>query len=67
MREQIEAKMNEWQQGLEQLQAHRQRQVQELTETDIAIQRNAGAIAAARELLQLIDAPAAEPTQEIAE
>jgi hypothetical protein len=66
MREQIEAKMNEWQQGLEQLQSHRQQQVQALAETDVAIQRNVGAIAAARELLQLLDAPAEaeqEPTE----
>lgn len=61
MREHIEAKINEWQQGLEQLHAQRMKLAQQLTEVDAAIQRNLGAIAAGQELLAGM---AEEPAEE---
>jgi hypothetical protein len=62
MRGQIEAKIRDWQQGLEQLQTQRAKLAQALTETDAAIQRNLGAIQAAQEMLPILPpAPEAEP------
>lgn len=63
MREQIEAKIQEWTQAVETLQQRRQQLAAQLADIDTAIQRHLGAIAGARELLQL-DAPAQEQAQE---
>lgn len=64
MRELIESKIKEWQQGLDQLQAQRVKFAQQLAEIDAAIQRNAGAIAGAKDLL---DADAQEHAVELTE
>jgi hypothetical protein len=63
MQEQIEAKISDWQQGLDQLHAQRNRLMQQLTETDTAIQRNIGAIAGAQELLKVLTQPRVEVEQ----
>lgn len=62
MREQIEAKIQEWTQAVETLQQRRQQLAAQLADTDTTIQRHLGAIAGARELLQL-DAPTQEQAQ----
>jgi len=62
MREQIEAKIQEWAQAVETLQQRRQQLAAQLADTDATIQRHLGAIAGARELLEL-DAPTQEQAQ----
>lgn len=60
MREHIEAKIQEWSQAAERLQTQRQQLAAQLADIDTTIQRHVGAIAGARELLQMD----AEPAQE---
>lgn len=62
MREQIEAKIAEWARAVETLQQQRQQLAAQLADTDTTIQRHLGAIAGARELLQL-DTPTQEQAQ----
>mgnify|MGYP000862348809 FL=1 len=63
MREQAEAKIQEWTKAVETLQQRRQALAAQLADIDTTIQRHLGAIAGARELLEL-DAPAREQAQE---
>ena len=63
MREQIEAKIQEWTKAVEALQQRRQTLAAQLADIDTTIQRHLGAIAGARELLEL-DAPTQEQAQE---
>jgi hypothetical protein len=60
MRQQIEAKIAEWEQGREQLQMERQRLARQLQEIDVAIERNTGAIIGGRELVAMMPE---EPTE----
>lgn len=53
MREQAEAKIQEWTKAVETLQQRRQALAAQLADIDTTIQRHLGAIAGARELLQL--------------
>lgn len=53
MREHIEVKIQEWSAEVQRLQTQHQQLAAQLAETDTAIQRHLGAIAGARELLQL--------------
>lgn len=62
MREHIESKIQEWSAEVQRLQAQRQQLAAQLADTDTAIQRHLGAIAGARELLQL-DIPTQEQAQ----
>ncbi len=64
MREQIEAKINTWGAEVDRLQAQRDKLAAQLSETDAAIQRHLGAIAGARELLELVQDNAAQAAQE---
>ena len=63
MREQAEAKIQEWTKAVETLQQRRQALAAQLADIDTTIQRHLGAIAGARELLEL-DAPSQEQAQE---
>lgn len=63
MREQAEAKIQEWTKAVETLQQRRQALAAQLADIDTTIQRHLGAIAGARELLEL-DAPTQEQAQE---
>ena len=63
MREQAEAKIQEWTKAVETLQQRRQTLAAQLADIDTTIQRHLGAIAGARELLEL-DAPTQEQAQE---
>ena len=62
MREQAEAKITEWTKAVETLQQRRQALAAQLADIDTTIQRHLGAIAGARELLEL-DAPTQEQAQ----
>ena len=62
MREQAEAKIQEWTKAVETLQQRRQALAAQLADIDRTIQRHLGAIAGARELLEL-DAPTQEQAQ----
>ena len=62
MREQIESKIQEWTKAVETLQQRRQALAAQLADIDTTIQRHLGAIAGARELLEL-DAPTQEQAQ----
>ncbi|TXH53485.1 MAG: hypothetical protein E6Q97_13145 [Desulfurellales bacterium] len=62
MREQAEAKIQEWTKAVETLQQRRQALAAQLADIDTTIQRHLGAIAGARELLEL-DAPTQEQAQ----
>jgi len=62
MREQAEAKIQEWTKAVETLQQRRQTLAAQLADIDTTIQRHLGAIAGARELLEL-DAPTQEQAQ----
>ena len=62
MREQAEAKIQEWTKAVETLQQRRQALTAQLADIDTTIQRHLGAIAGARELLEL-DAPTQEQAQ----
>ena len=62
MREQIDAKIQEWTKAVEALQQRRQTLAAQLADIDTTIQRHLGAIAGARELLEL-DAPTQEQAQ----
>ena len=65
MRKQIEAKIEAWGAEVDRLQQRRQQLAAELAETDASIQRHLGAIAGARELLELAqDNDAAQAAQE---
>ncbi len=64
MREHIEAKITEWTQAVETLQQRRQQLAAQLADTDTTIQRHLGAIAGARELLQLDEQPTQEQARE---
>lgn len=61
MKEQIEIKIAEWTQGLEELQTQRAKLARQLSEIDAAIQRNAGAISGAKEFLVLLEDANAQP------
>ena len=63
MREQAEAKIQAWTKAVETLQQRRQALAAQLADIDTTIQRHLGAIAGARELLEL-DAPTQEQAQE---
>ena len=63
MREQAEAKIQEWTKAVETLQQRRQTLAAQLADIDTTIQRHLGAIAGARELLEM-DAPTQEQAQE---
>ena len=63
MREQAEAKIQEWTKAVETLQQRRQALAAQLADIDTTIQRHLGAIAGARELLEM-DAPTQEQAQE---
>ena len=62
MREQAEAKIQQWTKAVETLQQRRQALAAQLADIDTTIQRHLGAIAGARELLEL-DAPTQEQAQ----
>ena len=62
MRERAEAKIQEWTKAVETLQQRRQALAAQLADIDTTIQRHLGAIAGARELLEL-DAPTQEQAQ----
>lgn len=62
MREHIEAKIQEWSTEAQRLQQRRQALAAQLADIDTTIQRHLGAIAGARELLEL-DAPTQEQAQ----
>ena len=62
MREQAEAKIQEWTKAVETLQQRRRALAAQLADIDTTIQRHLGAIAGARELLEL-DAPTQEQAQ----
>lgn len=64
MREHIESKITEWTQAVETLQQRRQQLAEQLADTDTTIQRHLGAIAGARELLQLDEQPTQEQARE---
>ena len=63
MREQADAKIQEWTKAVETLQQRRQALAAQLADIDTTIQRHLGAIAGARELLEM-DAPTQEQAQE---
>ncbi len=64
MRERIEEKIQEWSTEAQRLQAQRQQLAAQLADTDATIQRHLGAIAGARELLQLDEQPTQEQARE---
>jgi prefoldin subunit 5 len=66
MIEQIEQKISDWQQGLDQLQAQKAKLTAHIAEVDAAIQRNIGAISSAKEILQMLSS-VEQPEAEVEE
>ncbi len=61
MKEQIEAKIKEWQHELNELNARRSGLAAAISDVDVSIQRHLGAITGAQQLLTLIPPEAEQP------